>query len=210
MDLDLFSVHSRLARRWGRWFTTFSLLIWTILLPITAPWLAVSLLARYRALDRSPEARMNRRVARMLAWYPPQWRARYGEEFAEILRQTIRDGHGGLRLTANVVRESGAARLAPYRRREIGAILCWSLCWIPLIAQGLVPLILSLTGSTSRGWFVALYTPVPFRWVVIALMLALGSWMLITAVRTPGLVAAAFGRRCTGSPDEGERAGQPG
>ncbi len=207
MNLDCFSMYSQLTRRWGRRFAPVGLLLWTLLLPITAMWLAVSLLARYRRLDHSPEATMHRRVARMLSWYPAGWRARYGEEFAEILGQTIRDGRGGFRLTLNVLRESGALRVAPLARPEVVALMCWSFCWIPLIAQGLVPLILSMLGSPTRAWFIALYTPVPYRWAVIAVMLALGSWMLTTAVRTPGLVASAFGRGCARQPEESERVG---
>ena len=138
---------------------------------------------RYCALDHSEPARTERRIARLLSWYPPQWRVRYGEEFAELLGQTIRDGHGGPRLTLNVIREGDAAWLATNRRGLI-AIACWSLCWLPLVSQGLVALALKLTPGTHRSWFVALYLPGALQWPMIAAMLSTGLLMLATAVRT--------------------------
>ena len=34
---------------------------------------------------------VHRRVRRLLRWYPSPWRARYGEEFAELLTAHIAD-----------------------------------------------------------------------------------------------------------------------
>ena len=51
------------------------------------------------------------RVARLLRWYPSDWRARYGDEFETMLYSTLADGKGGLRLSFNVAREGVVARL---------------------------------------------------------------------------------------------------
>lgn len=60
--------------------------------------------------------------------------------------------------------------------------LCWTVCWIPLFPQGIVPLVMKLTDSTVRSWFLALYLPPAFQWPVIFAMIALGSAMLYTAI----------------------------
>jgi hypothetical protein len=50
-------------------------------------------------------------VARLLRWYPAKWRQRYGDEFAEVLASSLSDGKGSVRLSFNVAREGGMARL---------------------------------------------------------------------------------------------------
>jgi hypothetical protein len=51
------------------------------------------------------------RAARLLRWYPKDWRARYGDEFEAVLSSSLSDGKGGLRLSLNVAREGVVARL---------------------------------------------------------------------------------------------------
>jgi hypothetical protein len=55
--------------------------------------------------------RIMARVARLLRWYPRDWRARYGEEFEAVLMSSLSDGKDGLRLSLDVAREGVAARL---------------------------------------------------------------------------------------------------
>ena len=64
----------------------------------------------------------------------------------------------------------------------LGAV-CWSLCWVPLIPQGVVPLVLKLTHTPVRSWFLATYLPVPLQWPAIAAMVGVGLTMLLTAAR---------------------------
>jgi len=47
---------------------------------------------------------VDRRVGRLLRWYPPAWRARYGEEFAELLAAQIADEPRCARRTLDVIR----------------------------------------------------------------------------------------------------------
>jgi hypothetical protein len=54
-----------------------------------------------------PEAR----AARLLRWYPPAWRARYGDEFAELLIAEFAEQPRSWRRTADVVRGGLLARL---------------------------------------------------------------------------------------------------
>lgn len=176
------SLVERLYQRWGFWrFALLSLVFWGVLWPVGSAWLVVAAIGRYRQLDKSPAARTSRRIDRYLSWYPAPWRERYGEELEQLLRDTIHGGHGGIRLTLNIARESAAARY-PSTGSTVGA-LCWSLCWIPLIPQGVVPLVLKLTGASTRSWFLATYLPAPLQWPVIAAMVAAGLTMLFTAAR---------------------------
>jgi len=52
------------------------------------------------------------RVGRLLAWYPPGWRARYGEEFAELLLDELGERPWTWRRTADVAACGLRARLA--------------------------------------------------------------------------------------------------
>jgi ABC-2 type transport system permease protein len=57
-------------------------------------------------------------------------------------------------------------------------LVVWAACTIAPIAlfpQGIVPLIIKLTGSDVRSWFLALYLPEAVQWPVIAFMISLGS-----------------------------------
>ena len=163
-------------------FVVVSIVVWAVLSPLALVWLALWLIDRYLALDKSPAARRERRVARLLRWYPADWRARYGDEMAALLHDTLTEGRGGPRLSLNVAKEGLAARLAPVTRRDAFAGACLALCWIPLIPQGLVTAILVLTAAPVRAWFLALYVPDAYQWPVIALMLALGLAMFRVGV----------------------------
>ena len=75
-------------------------------------------------------AALERRVRRLLRWYPGSWRARYGEEFAELLLAELSEQPRAWRRTANVARCGIAARLASagltghYAERASGARAC--------------------------------------------------------------------------------------
>ena len=101
-----------------------------------------------------------------------------------MLRETIRSGHGGPRLTLNVVREGTAAWWQSREgRRALLPATCWWMCWIPLGSQGLAPLIMKVSGGTYRSWFAALYLPGALQWPAIAVMLIAGFAMLGIAIR---------------------------
>ncbi|WP_229070438.1 hypothetical protein [Actinoplanes sp. DH11] len=51
---------------------------------------------------------------------------------------------------------------------------CFVACWVPLVAQGLVPMILKLAGSGITSWFLALHMPQAYQWWVIGGMMLLG------------------------------------
>ena len=189
MIADLGTITSKLFERWGWKCIPPLVLCWAALWPVGLAWLALSLAGACRDRDRSPQARVERRVARLLSLYPPRWQSRYGQEFAELLRETIRSGHGGPRLTLNVLREGTAAWWQTSEgRRALLPATCWWMCWIPLGPQGLAPLIMKVSGGTYRSWFAALYLPGALQWPAIAVMLIAGFAMLGMAIRgTPAL-----------------------
>jgi hypothetical protein len=186
---DLGTITSKLYGRWGWKCIPPLVLGWAALWPVGLAWLALSLTGAYRDRDRSPETQVERRVARLLSLYPPRWQSRYGPEFTALLRETIRSGHGGPRLTLNVVREGTAAWWQTREGRQ--ALLpatCWWMCWIPLVAQGVAPLVVKACGGTYRSWFAALYLPGALQWPAIAIMFIAGFAMLGIAIRgTPAL-----------------------
>lgn len=203
MSADLGIVTARVFARWGWKCVPFVALLWTLFWPVGLVWLALSLVHRYRVADHSGPARAERRARWLVSYYPSRWRARYGEEFTETVHQAILDGHGGLRLTLNVARESTAVWWLTDRRGLV-TMTCWWLCWVPLVPQGLVPLAIKLTGGTNRVWFAALYLPGGvLQWSVITVMLAVGAVMLAVAVRgTPALRRAVPWRLALGRPAE--------
>jgi hypothetical protein len=175
----------RVAERHLWLFVLASIVFWTLLSPLALGWLVLWLIDRHWALDKSPAAKRERQVTRLLRWYPADWRARYGDEMAALLHDMIVEGRGGRRLSLNVMKEGLAARLAappPPRQalapRHALAGVCFGLCAIPLLPQGLVPAVMKLTETPTRSWFLALYLPDTYQWPLIAAMIALGLSML--------------------------------
>ena len=109
----------QMAERHLLLFVLASIVFWTLLSPLALGWLVLWLIDRYRALDKSPAAKRERRVTRLLRWYPAEWRARYGDEMAALLHDMIIEGRGGPRLGLNVVKEGLAAAAAPPARRRV-------------------------------------------------------------------------------------------
>ena len=67
---------------------------------------------------------------------------------------------------------------------------CGGLFWIPLSLQGILPVVIKLSGSEGgpaldRSWFLAFHLPAEFYWPVIIAMMALGLLMIFLAVEIP-------------------------
>ncbi|GAA1613341.1 hypothetical protein [Actinoplanes couchii] len=85
--------------------------------------------------------------------------------------------------TRTRVVRSSAAEL-PKRTSQLVTLL-WTLCWIPLFPQGLVPLVMIANGDTERLWFAALYVDDPWRIPVALAFSALGAAMMIAGTVIP-------------------------
>ncbi|WFE98791.1 hypothetical protein [Micromonospora sp. WMMD964] len=66
--------------------------------------------------------------------------------------------------------------------RRAAVYVCFTVCWVPLVAQGIVPAFLKYTDPGRDSWFVARLVPEALHWPVVGVMVLLGL----------GLVAAGF------------------
>ncbi len=73
------------------------------------------------------------------------------------------------------------------RWKLITVVALYATAWCPLFPQGLIAAGFKLFGSENRAWFLALHLPGPWQWPVIALMIAIGTAMYVTAVAMPAL-----------------------
>ncbi|WP_433381440.1 hypothetical protein [Streptosporangium sp. CA-115845] len=71
--------------------------------------------------------------------------------------------------------------LAPAGRRAY-VVASLTLCWVPLVAQGVVPAIMLSTGEINRSWFVALHLPESLQWPTIIVMIVIGLVLLTTGL----------------------------
>ncbi len=73
-------------------------------------------------------------------------------------------------------RRLGIAGASPARKALVFASL--TVCWIPLVAQGLVPIYLRQADPERRSWFLARHVPEAWEWPTIAVMVVLGLALL--------------------------------
>lgn len=63
-------------------------------------------------------------------------------------------------------------------RRKAVVYLCLSLCWVPLVAQGVVPAYLGWADPERTSWFLARRMPEAWHWPTVAVMVLLGLALL--------------------------------
>ncbi|SFJ50040.1 Putative sensor [Streptosporangium canum] len=63
--------------------------------------------------------------------------------------------------------------------------LGWSLGWLPLFPQGLVPMVVKIVGGEESSWCLALYLPEPWQWPMIVFNILLGLGMYSVALALP-------------------------
>jgi hypothetical protein len=122
------------------------------------------------------------RIEALLQWYPAPWRARHGERFTELLRDTIADGRGSLRMRLDVAREGVAEQRRAFRWEELWASLLIGLGTIMVIPQGIVAPILGLFDA-PKTWFLALYFDGAERWLIVGGMIGIGLLVIDRAIR---------------------------
>src|SRR5688572_12641506 len=109
---ELRAWHAPLPERLGWRYVVLSLAFWTVLWPLALVALAVWLVRREVRLHDADAHHLDRRVERLLRFYPRAWRDRHGDDMADLLRDTLADGRGGPRLTVDIVRAGFGERLA--------------------------------------------------------------------------------------------------
>jgi hypothetical protein len=122
------------------------------------------------------------RIEALLQWYPAPWRARHGERFTELLRDTLADGRGGLRMRLDVAREGVAEQRRAFRWEELWASLLITLGTIMVIPQGIVAPIIGFFDG-PRTWFLALYFDDAERWLVVGGMIGIGLLLIDRAIQ---------------------------
>jgi hypothetical protein len=138
---------------------------------------------------------LERRARRLLRWYPGSWRARYGEEFAELLLAELADQPRAWRRTVNVARCGLTARLAAAglagppagmagARASLGTLTCslavfltfgtamWAQLavgwqWAPPATTATATAMLVMSGSLLFLAMLALLAAAPAGWAAI-------------------------------------------
>lgn len=108
----------------------------------------------------------------LLAWWLGRVAYRRLEARGPELLQLMRTGKPSGTRTRDA-RAAGFDSLSQGKRILI-VVLGPTLGSIALFPQGIVPLIVKLSGSHTRVWFLALYLPAQWQWPVIAAMILLG------------------------------------
>jgi hypothetical protein len=135
---------------------------------------------------------LERRARRLLRWYPASWRARYGEEFAELLLAELSEQPRAWRRTVNVAHCGITARLAAAglagppagARASLGTLTCslavfltfgtamWAQLavgwqWAPPATKATTAAMLVMSGSLLFLAVLALLAAVPAGWAAI-------------------------------------------
>jgi hypothetical protein len=137
----------------------------------------------------------DRRAARLLRWYPPAWRARYGDEFAELLIAEFAERPRSWRRAADVARGGLLARLtgagltshelAPPEQVRAGlATAVWSLA--AFLALGV-----AMWSQLTVGWEWAPPSATATRVGMVAMSAAALLLSVLAVLAAPPLVVAA-------------------
>jgi hypothetical protein len=158
---------------------------------------------------------LERRARRLLRWYPASWRARYGEEFAELLLAELSEQPRAWRRTVNVAHCGITARLATAglagpsagtagARASLGTLTCslavfltfgtamWAQLavgwqWAPPATAATTAAMLVMSGSLLFLAVLAVLAAVPAGWVAILA----GFRRQALALRAPSLLIGA-------------------
>jgi hypothetical protein len=101
-------------------------------------------------------AAADRRAAALLRWYPAGWRARYGDEFAELLAADLAERPSCWRRTADIVRCGLSARLGEAgltaRALDPAAQVRASLATVSCELAAFLTLGLAMLAQLAIGW----------------------------------------------------------
>ena len=126
-----------------------------------------------------------RRAVRLLRWYPPVWRERYGEEFVDHLEQDFADRPIDLRRSVNVACKGLVARVGDVGLSNSGvdpggqarAALGTSFALIALM----VVIMLDFWSRAMGAWSGRRYHPIPVSATTGILTVAMGLLMVVLA-----------------------------
>lgn len=93
------------------------------------------------------------------------------------------------------------------KREERLAGLSWLFGSLALFPQGLVPLLFLITDTSGKSWFLALYMPHAWPWVVVVVMISIGTVLYTQAIRLSS--GKTSQNRRARSPETGGEATEP-
>lgn len=127
-----------------------------------------------------------RRARRLLRWYPPSWRARYGDEFAELLLAEMRERPHSWRRAANV---AGSGLLA---RCTMAGLTSHELSPREQIRAGLSTLGCALAALLAFGFFMLAQLATGWQWAAAGpANVATGTLVMAGGAAALGLIALA-------------------
>ena len=150
-------------------------------------------------LGVSQDSDNTRRAARLLRWYPPAWRERYGEEFADHLEQEFADRRVDLRRSLDVAHKGLVARIddvglstsAVSPGGQTRAALGTSFVFMALVA---VPA-LNFWSRAMLMWSARTYHPIPVDATTGILTVTTGLLLIVLGVTV--LIVLVFAVRQT-------------
>lgn len=134
-------------------------------------------------------------VTRLLRWYPPAWRARYGDEFAELLAAELAERPRDRRRTVDVARSGLRARLADVglaghpldraagARASLATLACSGLLFVTFGA--------AIWSQLATGLQWAVPGDRGITQALDLMSLALAAFSVVTALGLAGLIRAA-------------------
>jgi hypothetical protein len=127
-----------------------------------------------------------RRVRHLLRWYPASWRARYGEEFAELLLAEMEERPRSWRRTANVMASGLLARCT------LGGLTSHELSPPEQIRAGLATLGCALAALLAFGLFLLAQLATGWQWAASGTpTAATGTLVMAAAAAILGLIGLA-------------------
>jgi hypothetical protein len=154
---------------------------WLALLPVVPP--AAAVLAgvlRGDAVLRWTGVPVGVVTGALLAWWLGRVAARRLEARGPELLALMRSGRSS---GARVEREPGVVDTMPRWTLLYVTVVGPTLGSIALFPQGMIPLIMKLTGNVERVWFLPLHLPDAWQWPAIIAMMLLGLLMYAAAAR---------------------------
>jgi ABC-2 type transport system permease protein len=70
-------------------------------------------------------------------------------------------------------------------QHRIAVTISYTIAWLPLFPQGVVPMVMKIFGIENRSWFLALHLPPIWQWPTVIFMIALGLLMYGYAILIP-------------------------
>ena len=149
-------------------------------------------------MSRATEKDQERRAARLLRWYPPSWRLRYGDEFIELLTSEFSERPASGRRTANVIGSGLLARLTSTglssHRLEPAAEVRAGLVSLGCAGAVFIAIGAAMWSQLTIGWQWAAPDTVGTTAAVVVMSGLMAAFVVVALLAAVPVVAAVLGR----------------